>query len=808
MPRSAPKTSPPSPDNVQTDSVDTIDAAKGREDIHAAGATAPSATASSSTPPPAAHAGLAQYDIDALVEARHWDPFSVLGPHRVEYDVSPGDGANTPTDDATSRSASATMVRVMLPGAQKVEMIDAEGHLIGTLTSLHPAGLFAGAVSVHSAHDAPASTPPYRLRIHWASSIQDVEDAYAFGTVLQDSDLERLAWGDPSAVEGCLGARLQTVHGVRGVLFAVWAPNAKRVSVVGDFNSWDGRRHPMRTRFQAGVWEIFIPGIGAGERYKYEIAARDGRVLPLKADPVARQTERPPATASIVADDSGIQWSDEEWMRSRASRQNAQAPISIYEVHAESWMRVPQENNRALDWDELADRLIPYAKSLGFTHLEFLPLAEHPFGGSWGYQPLGQFAPSARFGSPEQFARFVDRAHREGLAILVDWVPAHFPNDAHGLIEFDGTPLYEHADPREGYHPDWNTWIFNLGRNEVAGFMLASALSWLNRFHVDGLRVDAVASMLYRDYSRKDGEWIPNWHGGRENYESINFLRRLNEAVHRDVPGAITVAEESTAWPGVTAPVDEGGLGFDFKWNMGWMHDTLHYMQRDPLYRQHHHQEMTFGMVYAYSERFVLPLSHDEVVHGKGSLLGRMPGDRWQRFASLRAYLGFMWAHPGKKLLFMGGELGQFAEWNHDQMPHWHLLEDDMHAGIQRVVGDLNRLYTKTSAFYASDSDPAGFSWLVGDDAGNSVYAFARRDGDSTVVAISNMTPMPREDYRIGLPHEGYWREVLNTDAGFYGGSNMGNGGGVRAHAAPSHGQAWSASFTLPPLSTIILASP
>jgi 1,4-alpha-glucan branching enzyme len=739
-----------------------------------------------------ASAGLSQYDIDALTGGYHWNPFSVLGLHDTEH---------------------GPVVRAMLPGARGVQVIGASGAVLGTLHAVHSGGLFAGRVSADSSDSAGTPGQRHRLRIDWHGETQETGDAYAFGAVLHDHDLERLSWGDPSAVEACLGARPIDVDGTRGVLFAVWAPNAKRVSVVGDFNSWDGRRHPMRVRHQSGVWEIFIPGIGAGTRYKYEIMAREGHVLPLKADPVARQTERPPATASVVASNADIHWTDAEWMRTRAERQSVKAPIAIYEVHAESWMRVIEEQNRSLDWEELGDRLIPYAKSLGFTHLEFLPLAEHPFGGSWGYQPLGQFAPSARFGTPEQFARFVDRAHGEGLGVLVDWVPAHFPNDAHGLFQFDGTPLYEHADPREGYHQDWNTMIYNLGRNEVSAFMLASAISWLKRFHIDGLRVDAVASMLYRDYSRKEGEWVPNIHGGRENYESIAFLRRLNEEVHGEslsaaFPGAITIAEESTAWPGVTAPVGYGGLGFDFKWNMGWMHDTLHYMQTDSVYRRHHHHEMTFGMVYAYSERFVLPLSHDEVVHGKGSLLGRMPGDRWQRFANLRAYLGFMWAHPGKKLLFMGGELGQFAEWNHDASPHWHLLEDDMHAGIQRVVGDLNRVYGQEAALHASDSDPAGFFWLVGDDNENSVYAFARREGEQTVVVISNMTPVPREGYRIGLPHEGYWREVMNTDAALYGGSNMGNGGGVRAHAEPSHSQPWSASLTLPPLSTVILASP
>ena len=613
---------------------------------------------------------------------------------------------------------------------------------------------------------------------------------------------------DPYAVLECLGSRPVTHEGIAGVRFAVWAPNARRVSVVGDFNSWDGRRHPMRLRHNAGVWELFVPGLGAGTRYKYEIVSRDGHTLPLKADPCAMQSEKPPATASVVADADAIDsfaWTDGDWMQTRGAKQTAQAPITIYEVHAESWLRVPEEGNRGMNWHELAERLIPYAKGMGFTHLEFMPIAEHPFGGSWGYQPLGQFAPSARFGTPEQFAEFVNRAHEAGIGVLIDWVPAHFPNDAHGLIGFDGTPLYEHADPREGYHQDWNTMIYNLGRNEVSAFLIASGIAWLKRYHVDGLRVDAVASMLYRDYSRKAGEWVPNIHGGRENLESIAFLKRLNHEV-RQIPGAITIAEESTAWPGVTASVESGGLGFDFKWNMGWMHDTLHYMEEDPVYRQYHHHMYTFGMVYAYSERFVLPLSHDEVVHGKGSLIGKMPGDRWQKFANLRAYLGFMWTHPGKKLLFMGGEFGQFAEFNHDETPHWHLLDDAFHGGLQKLVRDLNRLYSDEPALHRLDSDPRGFDWLVGDDNANSVYAFRRTDGEGRELVVAcNLTPVPRTGYRIGLPRGGRWSEILNSDASIYGGSNMGNGGVIHADDYPSHGREQSAALTLPPLATIVL---
>ncbi len=726
--------------------------------------------------------GMHPVDIEALVDGRHPDPFSQLGPHRT---------------------ASGHAVRAMLPGASSVAVHSrANGECLGKLSPIDARGLFGGLVT---------RDEPYRLRIDWHGVEQEIEDTYSFGPVLSEEALSRLARADPYAVLDCLGSRPCTFEGVPGVRFAVWAPNAKRVSVVGDFNSWDGRRHPMRLRHVAGVWELFIPRLAAGARYKYEIVAREGHTLPLKADPCALQTERTPATASVVADWREIEqfaWTDGAWIANRASLQNARAPISIYEVHAESWLRVEEDGRRGLDWYELADRLIPYALGMGFTHVEFLPIAEHPFGGSWGYQPLSPFAPSARFGPPEGFAHFVNRAHEAGLGVILDWVSAHFPNDAHGLIQFDGTPLYEHADPREGYHQDWNTMIYNLGRNEVSAFLVASALAWLMRYHVDGLRVDAVASMLYRDYSRAEGQWVPNIYGGRENLEAIAFLKRVNHEVRYapGVPGAITIAEESTAWPGVTARPEDGGLGFDFKWNMGWMHDTLHYMHEDPVYRRYHHHNMTFGMVYAYSERFVLPLSHDEVVHGKGSLLGKMPGDRWQQFANLRAYFGFMWSHPGKKLLFMGGELAQYAEFNHDASPHWHLLDEPMHHGVQTLVRDLNRLYASEPALHALDAEPGGFEWLVGDDSANSVFAYRRCDGAGREVAvICNFTPVPRHGYRIGMQRPGWWSEVLNTDAAVYGGSNVGNNGGVVTEEVPSHGKPQSVVLTLPPLATIVL---
>ncbi|MBI0330135.1 1,4-alpha-glucan branching protein GlgB [Burkholderia plantarii] len=721
-------------------------------------------------------------DIAALLDARHPDPFACLGRHR--------DGERT-------------VVRALFPGAHAVQVVARDGgRVLGELERVAPAGCFAGEIEADE---------PYRLAIDWITATQEIEDIYAFGPLLDDAALARFASGDPFAVLDCLGARLAEIDGVAGVIFAVWAPAAARVSVVGDFNAWDGRRNPMRLRRPWGVWELFIPAVHAGARYKYELRTRDGRVLPLKADPCARATEAPPLTASVVADSAARErfaWQDGAWLARRAETHAANAPMSIYEVHAESWQRLGDPPGRTPTWDELADRLIPYAAGMGFTHVELMPVAEYPFGGSWGYQPLSPFAPSARFGPTEGFARFVDRAHAAGLGVIVDWVPAHFPTDQHGLAQFDGTALYEHADPREGFHPDWNTLVFNVGRHEVSAFLIASALAWVRDLHVDGLRVDAVASMLYRDYSRASGEWIPNRYGGRENLESIAFLRTLNDTLHGAgaPPGVLTIAEESTAWPGVTAPVADGGLGFDFKWNMGWMHDTLSYLHEDPVHRRYHHDRMTFGLVYAFSERFVLPLSHDEVVHGKGSLVAKMPGDPWQRFATLRAYYAFMWAHPGKKLLFMGGEFAQPGEFAHDAQPPWELLDSPAHRGVQRLVRDLNRQLAAEPALHRLDASPEGFGWLIGDDAANSVYAFIRRDGDGRLlVAVCNFTPVPRDGYRVGLPAAGRWTELLNTDSAAYGGSNRGNDGAVFAEEAPLHGQRWSASLRLPPLATVWL---
>ncbi len=714
----------------------------------------------------------------ALAAGRSDDPFGVLGPH--------GD-----------------RLTVFLPGASGVEALEpGHGVILSRLAPLGASGLFAGPL--------PEGTP-YILRIDWQGVIQETEDPYSFGPVLGRLDVHLLAEGRHRRLASSLGAHATEMEGIEGVRFAVWAPNARRVSVVGEFNGWDGRRHPMRRRHEAGVWEIFIPRLRPGALYKYEIVGPGGETLPLKADPVAARAEPAPGTASIVGEPDALRWTDREWMDGRARRQFPDAPISIYEVHAASWMRA---NGEPLDWDDLADRLVPYAAGMGFTHIELLPVMVHPFAGSWGYQPLGQFAPTAELGSPDAFARLVDRCHAAGLGVILDWVPAHFPNDAHGLARFDGTALYEHADPREGLHRDWNTFIYNLGRNEVRGFLIASALHWLEHFHADGLRVDAVASMLYRDYSRAAGEWVPNIHGGRENLEAVGFLRELSETVAESCPGALLIAEESTAWPGVTAPVSGSGanLGFSYKWNMGWMHDTLHYMSQEPIYRRYQHDHMTFGLVYAFSERFVLPLSHDEVVHGKASLLGKMPGDDWQRFANLRAYLSFMWGHPGKKLLFMGGEFGQAREWNHDASLDWHLLDLPAHRGVQTLVRDLNRLYAGVAALHALDCDPGGFRWLIGDDRDQSVFAFLRMtqgddaDPRKAALVVCNFTPVPREAYRIGVPAAGLWFEHLNSDAAVYGGSGMGNSGAVLAGDSPCHGQPASVLVTLPPLATLILS--
>ncbi len=683
------------------------------------------------------------------------------------------------------------------PGASEAWITDAKGRKLAALDRIHPAGIFAAWLPRRKKRF------DYRLVYRGGGNDWTVQDPYKFGPLLGELDIYLLAEGAHQELYNRLGAHEIVHEGVAGTAFTVWAPNARRVSVLGDFNFWDGRRHPMRMRHGPGVWEIFLPGVAAGDRYKFEIVGPHGDLQPLKADPVAFQQEPAPATASVVCGLPNPP-ADDAWTDGLAARNATNAPISIYEVHLGSWRR--GDDGSFLSYDELAETLVPYAVDMGFTHVEFLPVAEHPFSGSWGYQPIGLFAPTSRFGDPAAFVRLVGACHRAGLGVIVDWVPAHFPSDAHGLVRFDGTHLYEHADPRLGFHKDWNTLIYNFGRREVFNFLVANGLYWLEQLGVDGLRVDAVASMLYLDYSRDAGEWVPNIYGGRENLEAIAFLREVNRLVGERTPGRVTIAEESTAWPGVSRPADEGGLGFSYKWNMGWMHDTLEYMSKDPAFRKWHHNQMTFGIHYAWSENFVLPLSHDEVVYGKGSLIGKMPGDRWQKFANLRAYFGFMWAHPGKKLLFMGGEFGQEREWNHDTSLDWHLLENEDHAGLKRLVRDLNTLYRGTNALHALDCDPAGFAWIEGGDVEQSVLAFERRGNDgSLAVVVCNFTPVVRHDYAIGVSQAGVWRELLNTDAAIYGGSNIGNSGGVESSPIPMHGRQASVSLTLPPLATLVL---
>lgn len=723
-----------------------------------------------------------QTDIHAVVNGEHPDPFAFLGMHPEE--------------------SSGLCVRAFLPGAESVTVIDAHTHrTLGQLACLHPDGLFSARVS------GSAPPFPYRLKVRFGGKEHELDDPFRFGPVLGELDRHLLAEGRHQRAYEKLGANYMTHEGVEGVAFAVWAPNAQRVSLVGVFNAWDGRRHPMRRHEGAGFWEIFIPGLPEGAAYKYEIIGDRGQRLPLKSDPFARFCEHSPATASLTWDPRRYKWGDSQWMDARASAAGRDAPISIYEVHLGSWRRVQDEGSRYLNYREQAAELIPYVVDMGFTHVELLPVSEHPFDGSWGYQPIGLFAPTSRFGTPDDFCYFVDQCHQHGLGVIIDWVPAHFPEDAHGLVRFDGTALYEHEDPRQGRHHGWGTLIYNFGRREVANFLISNAVFWAEQYHIDGLRVDAVASMLYLDYDREPGEWIPNRFGGNENLDAVAFIKELNEQFHGLGSGVFTAAEESTAWPMVSRPTYLGGLGFSYKWNMGWMHDTLNYVHTDPVYRRYHHEKLTFGLVYAFSENFMLPLSHDEVVHGKGSLINKMPGDEWRRFANLRAYFGFMFAHPGKKLMFMGGEFAQQREWNHDHSLDWHLLDAPRHRGMQALVKDLNHFYRDSTALHELDCEAAGFSWVDGADVENSVIAFLRwsSDGTGCVLVICNFTPIVRDNYRVGVPFAGYWRERLNTDAGCYGGGDVGSGGGAVAREEASHSQPFSLCLTLPPLATVYL---
>jgi 1,4-alpha-glucan branching enzyme len=713
----------------------------------------------------------------AIEAAREGDPFAVLGPHPL------GTG---------------TVVRTFLPDARRVAVVDARGHVLAQAERVGAAGLFEAYVD-----ELPRR---YRLRVESEGGTRTIDDPYRFGPLLGELDVWLFAQGNHLDLYRVLGAHVDEIDGVAGTRFAVWAPNAMRVSTVGDWNAWDGRVHPMRLRREVGVWELFIPALEPGTRYKFELLGPQGNLLPLRADPFAFAGERRPGNASVITAPSTHAWNDDDWMTVRAGKQRRDAPIHIYEVHLGSWKRVPEEDDRFLTYRELAEQLIPYVAELGFTHVELLPVTEHPFDLSWGYQTTGWFAPTSRFGGPDDFRAFVDAAHAAGIGVILDWVPGHFPTDAHSLGNFDGTPLYEHADAREGFHREWGTYVFNLGRIEVANFLIASALYWLREFHVDGLRVDAVASILYRDYSRKEGEWIPNKYGGRENLEAVAFLQRLNATAYGEVPGIATFAEESTAWPGVTAPTDVGGLGFGYKWNMGWMHDTLRFLERDPLYRGHHLNEISFGLIYAFSENFVLPLSHDEVVHGKRSLLGRMPGGEHQQFASLRLLYALMWAHPGKKLLFAGGEIAQRGEWRAEASLDWHLLHG-RHRGVQLLVKDLNRLARAHGALHERDCEPSGFEWIAYDDARNGVVSFIRWDAarDGHVVCVCNFSGARHDGYLLGVPRKGPYAELLNTDAEAYGGSNLGNGGSVTATDRAAHGRPYSVSVTLPPLSTLWL---
>jgi 1,4-alpha-glucan branching enzyme len=717
-------------------------------------------------------------DIHRLLHAEHNDPFGVLGLHRV---------------------GQVWVVRSLRPDAKDLAIVDRyDIERRFPASRIAEEGLFEAELrGVTEAFD-------YLLEVTtWSGEIFQTSDPYSYGPVLGELDTYLYCMGNHYEIYEKLGAHLREINGHAGVSFAVWAPNAQRVSVVGDFNSWDGRTYPMRRRIEAGIWEIFVPGVRENAHYKYEIRNCFGNVV-LKSDPFSFFAQHGVQTASLVFNLDRFKWSDDAWVAERKTRYWPQQPVSIYEVHLGSWARVTEEDNRYLSYLEFADRLIPYVKKMGYTHIELLPVAEHPFDGSWGYQITGYYAPTSRFGNPDEFRHFVDRCHQESIGVILDWVPGGFPKDASGLAEFDGTQLYGLTDPRRAEHRDWGTLIFNFGRNEVRNFLIANGLFWLDKYHIDGLRVDAVASMLYLDYSRKSGEWVPNIHGGRENLEAIEFLKHFNAVCYERFPGIMTIAEESTSWPGVSRPTYLGGLGFGFKWNMGWMHDFLDYLSHDPIHRRYHQGEATFSLVYAFQENFILVLSHDEVVHSKGSLLNKMPGDPWQKFANLRMFYAWMYAHPGKKLLFMGCEIGQWKEWNYNQSLDWELLQDPLHNGLRRLVQHLNFLYKRDPTFSESDDSFAGFEWIDSSDADKSIFTFLRKaQSGSTLLFAVNATPVPRNNYRVGAPGKGWYEEFLNTDAGIYGGGNIGNWGGRHAEPIPWQARSHSLCVTLPPLSTI-----
>lgn len=720
---------------------------------------------------------LSDDDFYPLIEARHCDPFRLLGLHEFQ---------------------GSWFVRLLRPDAAAIAVIDcADPSRRFDVRRVDESGLFESHL-----RDVSAAFR-YELELTGHDGRQwKQRDPYSFGPVLGEMDIHLFNEGTHYEIYRKLGAHMMEIDGVWGTHFAVWAPNAQRVSVVGDFNVWDGRINPMRKLVPSGIWEIFLPHVNEGDHYKFEVRGPNGEIL-LKTDPFAFYAQHDTSTGCMVFDINRYSWNDREWMDSRARRDIYASPMSIYEVHLGSWQRIPEEGNRPMSYLELADRLIPYVKELGFTHIELMPVMEHPFDGSWGYQVINYYAPTSRFGNPDEFRHFVDKCHQAGIGVLLDWVPGHFPKDAHGLARYDGTCLYEYEDPRLGEHMDWGTLIFNYGRNEVKNFLLGNALFWLSEYHIDGLRVDAVASMLYLDYSRQPGEWVPNCFGGRENLEAIDFLKNFNEVCYSRHPGVITIAEESTAWPGVSKPTYTGGLGFGLKWNMGWMNDSLRYISKDPIHRRYHQGEITFSLLYAFQEHFVLVLSHDEVVHGKGSFMNKMPGDDWQKFANARMFLAWMWAHPGKKLIFQGLEFGQWQEWNHSHSLDWHLTHFPLHDGLRRLVQHLNWLYTSDPAFYELDDSYEGYEWVDFHDSDNSVWSFIRKSRSSTpVIVIVNATPVVRGGYRVGAPWHGFWKEVLNTDADTYGGSNVGNWGGKWSDEHHNwQGQPHSLLIDLPPLS-------
>lgn len=723
-------------------------------------------------------------DIQKIIRCEHHHPASVLGPHALSTDQQ-----------------ALVAIRAFLPTASKLEvLVGAKGRNSIPMRRRHQSGFFE---CVLENHTLPLR---YRLRATGHDGRQwEYDDPYRFASQLQEDEIHSFLRGEFFDFYKKFGAHPMTIDGVKGVNFVVWAPNATRVSVIGDFNQWDGRFHPMNVHAYSGIWELFIPGFAEGTLYKFEIRTADG-ALRIKTDPLAFRCELRPANASIVHRLGTYRWKDREWMNRRKKTEPYQQALAIYEVHLGSWKRKAEEENRRLTYRELAHELADYVAEMGFTHVELLPVAEHPYDGSWGYQVTGYFAPTSRYGSPDDFKYFVDHLHQKGIGVIVDWVPAHFPRDDFALRRFDGTALYEHDDPRLGEHPDWGTLIFNYGRYEVANFLISNALFWFDEYHIDGLRVDAVASMLYLDYSRKEGEWIPNTYGGRENLDAIAFLKRLNETIFERFPHVLMIAEESTAWPAVSRPTYLGGLGFNFKWNMGWMNDFLEYMRHDPIHRKYHHNKITFSLWYAFSENFILVLSHDEVVHGKGSLISKMPGDVWQKFANLRLALGYMYGHPGKKLLFMGSEIGQWREWDYQSSLDWHLLEYEPHQQLQQYVRDLNALYRQQPALWAVDFSPEGFQWIEFQDADQSVIAFLRRGLEPTeeLVFVCNFTPVPRMGYRIGVPKTGFYQEIFNSDSAYYGGSNLGNAGGLQAESVPYHGLPASIVLTIPPLAVTI----